>query len=125
MDKQKFYSDAICDYLKSHPFVSVYAVEIELKLPVSTIAQALNGSRLIPEKHIYNILFLLADYGIQIDEYKLSSEKKDKSISAHRWVKNEKTIKEGKGFAYIVREYRWIAYEYSDLPYHCFFKINV
>lgn len=115
MSKQVDYTKHICEFLLNHILISVNGLEQLLQLPATTISQAMNGSRSIPEKHIFKIVCELANYGFEIDGYILRYDASDNSLSGRKWVKNIKTVKEGDGFAYIVKEYRWIAGDYSDL----------
>lgn len=112
---QKKYSDIIIKFLKSHPLISAKGLEEVLEMPQSTIGQALSGVRLIPVKHIYNIVCYLAAYGLEIDGYLLTYNQEDNTITGRKWVKNMKNIKEGAGFAYVVKEYRILATDYFDL----------
>ena len=112
---QKKYSDIIVEFLKSHPLISSKALEEALSIPQSTIGQALSGARLIPEKHIYYIICHLANYGLQIDGYTLTYDPSDNVLTGRKWVENMKTVKDGGGFAYVVKEYRMLAADYTDL----------
>lgn len=112
---QEKYSKIITDFLLNRPAISVNYLEKELNLPQSTIGQALNGNRLIPEKHIFPILCFLVSYGLQVDGYNLSFDSESCTISGRKWAENIDTIEEGSGFAYIVKEYRILFSDYSDL----------
>ncbi|HRQ17686.1 MAG TPA: hypothetical protein PL085_11460 [Agriterribacter sp.] len=95
--------------------ISARAIETELKLPDSTIRKALTGAREIPAKHIFPIICLLAGYGLKIDGYTLTFDQADGPLTGRKWVENIKTKKEGTGFVYIVKEYRFFASSFFDL----------
>lgn len=115
MTTQQKYSDAICEFLTSHHLIAVATLEQLLSLPASTIAQALNGSRSIPQKHIFPILCELARYGIEVEGYRLVYDEATDTIIA-AFADEVETKEEGDGFVYFVKEYRWIACSYTDLP---------
>lgn len=112
---QEIYSNIITNFLRSHPAIAPTTLENELSLPNSTIRQALAGAQLIPKKHLFNIICHLADYGLKIDGYILSYNPADGILSGRKWVENIEIIEEGDGFAYIVKEYRIMANDISEL----------
>jgi hypothetical protein len=64
----------IKEFLKSHPFIKVYAIERELNLPTGTIR--VNTDRKIPEKYQQLIIESLANYNpikthVVVDEKKV------------------------------------------------------
>lgn len=71
--KQKKYTRIVVDFLKSHPLISVNALEKLLDLPFTSVHQAVSGKRLIPKSHIFKILVELANYGLTLEEGKYLS----------------------------------------------------
>lgn len=112
---QEKYSNLICDFLKSHSFISVHALEKECNIPQGTINQATNQSRQIPAKHIYNILCELVDYGLKINDYTMKFDPEDGNLYGRKWVENVGTEEEGQGFVYIVKEHRVVFTNFADL----------
>lgn len=108
--KQEKYSLIICEFLNERDLISVNALEKKLALPQSTFGQALSGKRLIPEKHIWNIICELANYGLKIDGYSLEYDSDGGSLFFRKTV-SVKTRKKD----YLVTELRWIAGSYFDL----------
>lgn len=112
---QEKYSNIITEFLRTHPLLSINAIEIELNLPQSTIAQSIKGPRFLPVKHIYSLICLLAQYGLKIDGYTISYDPSDDTISGRKFVENIKTIEEDGSFTYVIKEYRFIAADFHDL----------
>ena len=71
-DIQKLYTDHILSFLESHSLISVNLLEQELGIPQSTIGKAKSGDRLIPMKHIEQLMTELSKYGI-VDDLKNNS----------------------------------------------------
>jgi hypothetical protein len=111
---QEKYSNIITDFLKSHSLISVKALEEALKIPQSTIWKAVQGERLIPEKHIFPLICFLADYGLRIDGHTLEYDHSDGTIIGRKAIEVE-TQEDGDGFIYLVKEYRFIVSDYFDL----------
>jgi predicted transcriptional regulator len=112
---QEKYSNIITEFLKSRYLISVNALEHALNIPQSTIGKALQGERLIPEKHIFPIICFLAEYGLKIDGYDLSYDESNGTLFGRTWVETVSTEEEGDGFVYLIKEYRFTAGNYFDL----------
>lgn len=118
----KEYSNLIADFLISHPLISAQGLEKTLGLPNSAIRHALfsrhsgKKQKFIPTKHIWPIVCHLADYGLEINGYQLKYDPADGLLSGRKTVKTEHIVEQGKGFIYIIQEYRIIAASYPDLP---------
>jgi hypothetical protein len=115
---QKEISNQLCDFLKSHSLISVNALEEKLKIPQSTIGQALNGKRLIPMHFLYPIILELVPYGFKPNGYDATVDEATNHIFMRMWVRNIETIEmeEGTstGFSYIIEEYRTFATNITD-----------
>jgi hypothetical protein len=111
---QEKYSTIICDFLKSHPLISVNGLEETLNIPQSTVWKAVKNAREIPTKHIFTIICHLAGYGLQIDGFGLTYDQNDGILFARKAFE-VKTKKDGEGFFYIVKEHRFIAGSFFDL----------
>lgn len=117
MDRHSQLSKQVCDFLKTHELISVNSLEKKLNLPQSTIGQALNGSREIPSKHLYNLIFELVQYGLKIDGYDwvIDDDLNVPNIYGRKFVELVNTIDDGNSFTYLVKEYRTLASDLSDL----------
>ncbi len=64
-------SDALIEYLKTHPLISLNALEKKLNIPQSTLSKAVKGhkSRSIPVGYWYALSLELRDYGYHIENY--------------------------------------------------------
>lgn len=113
---QERYSTIITDFLKSHPLIGLRPLENILHIPTGTIRQAASGDRQIPEKHIYPIICHLADYGLKIDDHSLTYDPADGMLSGRRWLENVIDEEVNGSFRYIIKESRWFATNYFDLP---------
>jgi transcriptional antiterminator len=118
MDRHNDLSKQVCDFLKSHKLISVNKLEKKLNLPQSTIAQALNSTtRFIPSKHLYSIIFELVQYGLKIDgyEWEIDDNLNVPNIYGRKFVELVDTIEDENSFVYVVKEYRTLASDLSDL----------
>lgn len=92
-DIQKLYTDHILSFLESHSLISVNLLEQELALPQSTIGKAKSGDRLIPEKHIFDMLCFLSDYGIKdIHGHTLVHDKPTNTLFGYKRTAETKTF---------------------------------
>lgn len=64
-------SDALIEFLKTHPLISLNALEKKLNIPQSTLSKAVKGhkSRSIPIGYWYKFSLELRDYGYHIENY--------------------------------------------------------
>ncbi len=117
MDRHSSISKQVCDFLKTHELISTNGLEKKLNLAQSTLAQALNGSREIPRKHLYEIIRELIDYGLKIDGFDWTADDDINvpNIYGKRFIKMLDTIEEDGGFVYIVKEDRTFASDLEDL----------
>jgi hypothetical protein len=113
--KQEKYSNIITDFLKSHSLISVKALEEALKIPQSTIWKAVQGERLIPEKHIFPLICFLANYGLKIDGYDLSYDDSDGILFGRQSIETVDDEEIDNTFVYTNKEYRFLAVDYFDL----------
>lgn len=107
---QKKYSDIILNFFAEHPAIAVNKVERFLNLPSSTLRRA--KDRGIPAKHIFSILFYLADYGLKIDGYTVTADPSDGGLFFRKWLENVESSKDG---VYTVKEARYHAFCFADL----------
>lgn len=117
MDRHSQLSKQVCDFLKTHDLISTNGLEKKLNLPQSTIGQALNGSRDIPQKHLFEIIRELIQYGLKVDgfDWVLDDEPHVQNIYGRKFVELVDTIEEDNSFVYVVKEYRTLASDISDL----------
>lgn len=108
---QQKYSDIITEFLKSHPLISLNALEKALEIPQSTLHKAINAARLIPSKHIFPLLCELALYGLEIDGFRLTVDESNNIFAR----KDVETVDSADDY-YLSKQYRWFAGSYSDLP---------
>lgn len=62
-------SYALIEYLKTHPLISLNALEEKLNIPQSTLSKAVKGHRPIPIGYWYKLSLELRDYGYHIENY--------------------------------------------------------
>lgn len=62
---QKEQSKQICDFLKANPIIAIRPLENALKLPITTISNALSGKQPIAVKHLKKISLFLEKYGYE------------------------------------------------------------
>lgn len=64
-------SNALIEFLKTHPLISLNALEKKLNIPQSTLSKAVKGhkSRSIPIGYWYKLSFELKEYGYHIENY--------------------------------------------------------
>jgi len=117
MDRHSQLSKEVCDFLKTHDLISFHGLEKKLNLPQSTIGQALNGSRDIPQKHLFEIIRELIQYGLKIDgfDWVLDDELHVPNIYGRRFIELVDTIEEGNSIVYLVKEDRTLASDIIDL----------
>ncbi|MFH2142772.1 MAG: hypothetical protein ABIJ97_10135 [Bacteroidota bacterium] len=69
----------IKEFLKSHPFISVHAIERTMNIPTGTIR--ITTDRAIPEKYKDKIISLLKDYGWENNDVLIFDKLNDKTIA--------------------------------------------
>ena len=62
-------SNALIEYFKTHPLISLNALEEKLNIPQSTLSKAVKGHRPIPIVYWYKLSLELRDYGYHIENY--------------------------------------------------------
>lgn len=62
-------SYAFVEYFKTHPLISLNALEKKLNIPQSTLSKAVKGHRPIPIGYWYKLSLELRDYGYHIENY--------------------------------------------------------
>jgi len=111
----KPHSKRLCDFLKSHPFISLNALEKELKMPQGTLWKAMNDKRNIPVRYIFPMIYILADYGLTWNGYTLTQDPETYNVLAHMRDSLIDVREDDSSFEYIVKEFRYIISDYSDL----------
>lgn len=53
----------IVEFLRSHPLISIYGLEKQIKISEGTIAKAVKGDRSLPDKYNELIEPVLKEYG--------------------------------------------------------------
>lgn len=119
-DKKKRYSELICNFLKTHDCISISTLEQKCEMPPTTLQKAMSGDRLIPEKFLYTLVYVLANYGLELDyDWKITCVEHG-NIFMRKFVRNVKTkeIKEpdGSHFVYVLEEYRSMVEDFHELP---------
>ena len=109
-NNQQKYTNVITEFLKSHPLISLNALEKTLDIPQSTLHKAVNSARLIPSKHIFPLLCELAGYGLEIDGFRLSVDESNNIFAR----KDVETVDSTDDY-YLSKQYRWFAGSYLDL----------
>ncbi|MBA4852082.1 hypothetical protein [Emticicia sp. BO119] len=123
MQANKKYSKEIITFLKSHPFISVNAIERALDLPFTTLSKAMTGQRDISEKHLWNIILALSSYGLTIKGYSCKVTESGNLKLWKKWRDGGKTehVFRGNGadqiykISYDLEEYRHTATSLADL----------
>lgn len=62
-------SNALIEFLKTHPLISLNALEKKLNIPQSTLSKAVKGHRTIPIGYRYKLSLELRSYGYHIEDY--------------------------------------------------------
>jgi len=62
-------NNALIEYFKTHPLISLNGLEQKLNIPQSTLSKAVKGHRPIPIGYLYKLSLELRDYGYQIENY--------------------------------------------------------
>jgi len=91
-EKDKYLSNILVDFLKSHPAISVNMIEQLANIPQSTINKAFSGERTIPSQHIYPLFCILAEYGLEYEGFSLRYDPDDNTILAYKLSDNVRTI---------------------------------
>lgn len=117
MDRHSQLSKQVCDFLKTHELISVNSLEKKLSIPQSTIGQSLSGKRDIPQKHLFEIIHELIQYGLKIDgfDWVIDDDLNVPNIYGRKFLELVDTIDEGSSFTYLVKEDRTLASDLSDL----------
>ncbi len=93
----KKYTKIICEFLRSHDLISAQGLETKLKIPKTTISQAMStNNRKITEIYIFPIICELVKYGLEIDGYACSYDPIYKKIRGRKYNRDLK-IEEVKG----------------------------
>ncbi len=115
IDKQERITAQIVEFLKSRPLISIKGLEEKVGMPPTTIAKAVENTRFIPEKHLFSVIWELSYYGFQLDGSRIEADEETGTLFFLKFVENIETIEDDNSFAYIVKEYRYMATNYTDL----------
>lgn len=112
-------SEQIADFLKTHPLLSLNALEKELSIPQGSLSRAIVNETVIPPKHHWGLIKALASYGFKYDGFSLEVDEVGNIFGYKRGsLVRTKEIKNKDGsisISYVVEESRFLACDYFDL----------
>lgn len=118
MNRKESINKQVLDFFRTNDLISVKKLEDKLNLPATTIHQALCGSRDIPEKHLFNIIYELVQYGFKLDGYDWTIDDNPdiQHIYGRKFIDMVETIEDNEGgIVYVVKEDRTLACDITDL----------
>lgn len=117
MTREQEVNNQVIEFFKTHEFISVTAVEKSLKLPDSTIRQAMVGNRNIPLKHLFSIIRAIIPYGFKLNgfSWELDDLEYIPNIYGSKDIEEMETIEENNSFFYVVKQVRTLACDITDL----------
>lgn len=113
-------SNQIASFLRARPLISIAQLERTCEIPQGALSKAVKNQEVkISPRHLFSIIRHMADYGIEIDGYKIEADSQSRVIFLSKDVGEAeiKEVDEGTRtyFIYNQPQYRSVAGDLIDL----------